>query len=78
MAGRLGKAGVELLVVDTESDALRRAGVGALSGSGEARTNVAEDLARAAGGRYFRLPQRSGVGAGAKSAAERLTGMLKA
>ena len=78
VAGRLGKAGVELLVVDTESDALRRAGVGAGVGAGEARTNVAEDLARAAGGRYFRLPPRSGVGAGAKSAAERLTGMLKA
>ena len=78
VAGRLGKAGVELLVVDTESDALRRAGVGALSGAGEARTNVAEDLARAAGGRYFRLPPRSGTGAGATSDAERLAGMLKA
>ena len=80
VAGALGKAGVELLVVDTESDALRRAGVGAGGvGAGEARrTNVAEDLARAAGGRYFRLPPSSGVGAGARSAAERLTGMLKA
>ena len=79
VAGASGKAGVELLVVDTESEALRRAGVGAGVGAGEARrTNVAEDLARAAGGRYFRLPPSSGVGAGARSAAERLTGMLKA
>ena len=39
-------------MVDTESDALRRAGVGAGVGAGEARTNVAEDLARAAGGRF--------------------------
>lgn len=84
VAGALGKLGVELLVVDTESDALRSAGVGAgvgaagVGASEARRTNVAEDLAKAAGGRYFRLPPSSGVGAGARSAAERLTGMLKA
>ena len=72
VAGRLGKSGVELLVVDTESEALRAAGVGVES---DGRTNVAEDLARAAGGGYCRLP--TGVG-GVRDTAERLSGMLRA
>ena len=72
VAGRLGKSGIELLVVDTESEALRAAGVGVES---DGRTNVAEDLARAAGGGYCRLP--TGVG-GVRDTAERLSGMLRA
>jgi len=72
VAGRLGKSGIELLVVDTESEALRSAGVGVES---DGRTNVAEDLARAAGGGYCRLP--TGVG-GVRDTAERLSGMLRA
>ena len=72
VAGRLGKSGIELLVVDTESEALRAAGVGVES---DGRTNVAEDLARAAGGGYCRLP--TGVG-GVRDTAARLSGMLRA
>ena len=72
VAGRLGKSGIELLVVDTESEALRAAGVGVES---DGRTNVAEDLARAAGGGYCRLP--TGV-SGVRDTAERLSGMLRA
>ena len=72
VAGRLGKSGIELLVVDTESEALRAAGVGVES---DGRTNVAEDLARAAGGGYCRLP--TGVG-GVRNTAARLSGMLRA
>jgi hypothetical protein len=41
----------------------------------DGRTNVAEDLARAAGGGYCRLP--TGVG-GVRDTAERLSGMLRA
>ena len=50
VARRLGRAGVRLLVVDTESPF-----VGGARGDAE-RSNLAKDVARAAGGKYHRMP----------------------
>ena len=77
VAGKLGRAGIQLLVVDTESRYLRgtpssappppaapveegvvagSTGGGASGGGASADEGLASEMARAAGGRYYHLP----------------------
>ena len=62
-AKRVGKAGVSLLVVDTESRFARplegRRGAGP---GGEREESLTRTIARASGGRYYRLPMATTSG----------------
>lgn len=55
MAGKLGRAGIQLLVVDTESRYMRSTASTAPAGAA-AHEGLASEMARAAGGRYYHLP----------------------